>query len=146
MKPEKRSSFTRLSSFAILVIFALCPVVIFSQDNDYSLKSSDGELGMTVSRSEEGIEIALMFSHATQFEYVVIERSSDAMNNFSQIKYIKFNESANDEVVIVKRDTYPLSTSDDVYYRVKTITKEGVSRVYPSVRLPGLHKDGKGKY
>lgn len=117
-----------------------------AQSTDFMLKSPDNEIGMSVSREKDGIEIALMFTHASQYEYVVVERSGDALNNFSQIKYIKFNESANDSVVIVKRDLYPQTLSSDVYYRVKTISKEGISRVYPSVRLPGLHSTGKGHY
>ncbi len=117
----------------------------FSQNNDYFLKSSDNEVAIEVSRGAEGIEIALLFTRASQFEFVTIEKSADAQNNFSQCKYIKFNESANDSVVIVKRDVYPLNASEDVYYRVKTITKEGVSRVYPAVRLPGLHDTKKLK-
>lgn len=132
--------------FGVAGIILLFPTIGVAQNIDYMLKSSDNEIGMSVSREKEGIEIALMFTHASQYEYVVVERSGDALNNFSQIKYIKFNDSANDSVVIVKRDLYPQTVSNDLYYRVKTISKEGISRVYPSVRLPGLHPNGKGHY
>jgi len=74
---------------------------------------------------------------------ISIEKSADALNGFSQCKYIKFNESANDSVLIIKRDVYPLAASEDVYYRVKTVTKEGVSRAYPPVRLPALNSKKK---
>lgn len=129
-----------------LFVFALCIFpgnYLFSQGNDYFLKSADHEFAMEVSRGEKGIDIALMFSKASQYEYVMIEKSADAQNGFSQCKYIKFNDSANDSVVIVKRDTYPLTGSEDVFYRVKTITKEGVSRAYPAVRLPAIRDDKK---
>jgi len=46
-------------------------------------------------------------------------------------------------VLIIKRDVYPLAASEDVYYRVKTVTKEGVSRAYPPVRLPALNSKKK---
>ncbi len=124
---------------ASLLLFMVVSAGAFSQTSDYSLKSPDHEFAMEVSRGEYGIEIAILFTKASQFEYVTIEKSGDSQNNFGQCKYIKFNESANDSVIIVKRDTYPLTASEDVYYRVKTITKDGVSRVYPAVRLPGLH-------
>lgn len=137
-----KNLFLKISTFFLLIASAYPS---FSQNNDYFLKSSDNEVAIEVSRGAEGIEIALLFTKASQFEYVTIEKSADSQNNFSQCKYIKFNESANDSVVIVKRDVYPLNASDDVYYRVKTITKEGVSRVYPAVRLPGLHDTKKQK-
>ncbi len=123
----------------IVALFTFSSSIVFSQSSDYFLKSTDQELAIEVSRSNNGIEIAIFLTKASQFEYVLIEKSADPQNGFSQCKYIKFNESANDSVVIVKRDVYPLTASEDVYYRVKTITKDGASRVYPSVRLPGLH-------
>ena len=127
-----------------LVRYFICSMLLFvspflfSQSSDYFFHSSDNEVAMELSRSELGINIALLFFKASQFEYVLIEKSADAQNSFSQCKYIKFNESANDSVVIVKRDVYPLTSNEDVYYRVKTVTKEGVTRIYPPVRLPGL--------
>lgn len=124
---------------SFIFLFMISAVGAFSQNNDYFLKSSDNEVAIEVSRGDGGIDIAVVFTKASQFEYVMIEKSADSQNGFSQCKYIKFNESANDSVTIVKRDVYPLNASDDVYYRIKTITKDGVSRVYPSVRLPGLH-------
>lgn len=130
----------------LVFVFALLLTVadkVQAQSNDYFSKSPDNEVALEVSRGAEGIEIALLFTKASQFEFVVIERSSEAINNFSQIKYIKFNDSAKDSVVIVKRDTYPLMAAEDVYYRVKTITKEGVTRTYPSARLPAIKDDRK---
>lgn len=126
----------------IAVLSVGIPVLGFSQ-TDYFSKSADNEVALEVSRGDTGIHIALLFTKASQFEFVVIERSSNAMTNFSQIKYIKFNDSANDSVVIVKRDTYPLMAAEDVYYRVKTITKEGVTRTYPPARLPAISDDKK---
>ena len=124
----------------LFFLFLLFSAAGFSQSSDYFFHSADSEVAMELSRTELGINIALLFSKASQFEYVLIEKSADAQNSFSQCKYIKFNESANDSVVIVKRDVYPLSSSSDVYYRIKIITKEGITRIYPSVRLPGLRE------
>ena len=134
------------SSFSIFSIPALLLLTIssaFSQSSDYQLMSSDNEFAMQLFREIDGIDISLLFTKASQFEYISIEKSADALNGFSQCKYIKFNESANDSVLIIKRDVYPLAASEDVYYRVKTVTKEGVSRAYPPVRLPALNSKKK---
>lgn len=111
---------------------------VFSQANDFFMKSSDDELAIEVSRGAQSVTIALYFTKASQYESVLIERSDNQQLNFSQCKYIKFNESAKDTVVLSKKDNYPMPFSNDIYYRVKTITKEGVTRIYPSVRLPGV--------
>ncbi len=134
------------SSFSVFYIPALLLVTFssaFSQSSDYQLKSSDTEFAMQLFRESDGIDISLLFTKASQFEYVSIEKSAAAQNGFSQCKYIKFNESANDSVLIIKRDLYPLAASEDVYYRVKTVTKEGVTRTYPPVRLPALNSEKK---
>jgi hypothetical protein len=128
---------------SLLFLLFLLPFILFAQADDYTMRSADNEVGMEVNRGDKYVEVTILLTRASQFDCVMIERSGDAQNNFSQCKYIKFNESANDSVVIVKRDTYPFSPVDDVFYRLKTITKEGVTRIYPSVRLPGLKEDKK---
>jgi hypothetical protein len=35
----------------------------------------------------------------------------------------------------MKTDKYPLPASMDAYYRIKTVTKDGITRTYPSVAL-----------
>ncbi len=111
---------------------------LFSQSTDYFMKSGDDELAIEVTRGKQCVDIALFFTKASQYESVLIERSDNQQLNFSQCKYIKFNDSASDTVVLSKRDSYPMPFVNDIYYRVKTITKDGVTRIYPSVRLPGV--------
>ncbi len=135
-----KSSFP-IFSVAALLLFTFSSA--FSQSADYKLSSSDNEFSMQLFRESDGVDISLLFTKASQFEYISIEKSADAQNGFSQCKYIKFNESANDSVLIIKRDVYPLAASEDVYYRVKTVTKEGVTRAYPPVRLPALRDEKK---
>lgn len=134
-----KAKLLRISGTYLLLVMLMVIVVSgYSQNNDYSFKSADQEVGMTVTRVQGGVDISLMLSKASQFDFVLIEKSTDAKNGFGQCKYIKFNESANDSVVIIKRDAYPTSSVEDMYYRIKTVTREGITRTYPSVRLPGL--------
>lgn len=122
-----------------LVLLMLSGNLLHAQ-SDYFFKSADGELAMELSREGQSVNIALFLTNASQFEEVMIERSLDAFNNFGQCKYIKFNGSAQPNVVIVKRDDFPLTSVDEAYYRIKTVSTEGVTRIYPSVRLPGLRE------
>lgn len=126
------------------ILVVICSFVIFistnAQTTDFFLKSPDGELAIELSREQQSVNIALFISNAQQFESVSIERSLDSQNNFGQCKFIQFNQSAQPNVVIVKKDAFPLTYVDEVYYRVKTISTDGVTRIYPSVRLPGIRE------
>lgn len=125
----------------LLLLFFCCALSVnslFSQANDYFMKSADGEVALEVARGEQSVDMALYFSKASGYDCVMVERSADQQFNFSQCKYVKFNNSANDRVVIVQKDTYPMPFANDVFYRLKTISRDGVTRIYPSVRLPGL--------
>lgn len=128
---------SRFGGLIILLTGLFAGVNVFSQ-TDYFLSSSDDEIAIELTREQQTVNIALFLFKASKFEFVSIERSLDAQNNFSQCKYIKFNESAQDSVVIVKKDLYPQSNVDAVYYRVKTVTRDGATRIYPSVRLPAI--------
>lgn len=131
-------------SFPKPILVVICSFVIFistnAQTTDFFLKSPDGELAIELSREQQSVNIALFISNAQQFESVSIERSLDSQNNFGQCKFIQFNQSAQPNVVIVKKDAFPLTSVDEVYYRVKTISTDGVTRIYPSVRLPGIRE------
>lgn len=121
-----------------LVFLLLNTVAAVGQSPDYFLKTSDGELAMELSRGSQSINIALFFFKASELEQVIIERSLDSQKNFNQCSYVSFNESAKDSTVIVKKDIYPISVAGSVFYRVKVVNREGITRTYPSVRLPGI--------
>jgi hypothetical protein len=124
---------------ALLVLFfSLFLAGPLSAQTDFSMQSADGIVAVEVSRGAKGVEITMHFTNATQIDNVMIEKSGDPQNGFSQCRYVKFNETGSDSVTMVKRDSYPYTASQDVYYRVKIITKDGASRVYSSVRLPGV--------
>ena len=129
-----------MRKFLPFILLLALPFSIFPQTPNFTLESSDGEFAMELSRSGYSVMIVLMFTHATKFDYVSIERSPMESTNFTQCKYIGFNETANDSVIIKELDKYPLPATQEVFYRIKTITKEGISRTYPSVRLPAIKR------
>ncbi len=132
--------FTLNNLFCKAVVTALffASVDTFAQTPDYFLQTSDGALAVELSRGDKVINIAMMFFKASELDYVVVERSLDSQLQFNQCGYVKFNDSAKDTVVMVKKDLYPFSTVGAVFYRVKAVSKEGATRIYPSVRLPAL--------
>jgi len=93
---------------------------------------------MQLSRVEYKVMVALYFTRASQFAYVSIERSMEEKRGFRQCKYIQLGAGVNDSIVLVEHDKYAIPASEDAFYRLKTISIEGVIRTYPPVRLPGL--------
>ena len=131
------------SRFVILTGALLCSLVSFSQASDYFLKTSDDEMSIELSQGKLNVNIKLCFFAASKYEYLIIERSDGSQTGFSQCKYVKFEDNTADSVVISKTDEYPVTMARDVYYRIRTFTKEGASRIYPSVRLPGIRSENK---
>lgn len=102
---------------------------------DYKLSSMDGEFTMQVSREEREVKIVVEFRDATQLSQVVVEKSDDIKNEFRQCAYIDLKTDLKKGNVAEKRDKYSRIYSDS-YYRLRTVTKEGIERAYPAVRLP----------
>lgn len=125
-----------LVSFMLLSFGILVPAK--AQPEDYLLKSTDEELTMELSRKDYVVKVALTFAHAKQLDYAVIERSTEPNAGFRQCKHINLSDQTRDSVCIAANDNYPLAATQNVYYRIKTVTKEGVSRTYPAIRLPAV--------
>lgn len=111
-----------------------------AQGTDYTLMSSDNQIAMEIARAQYGINITVILNNARELDYVSVEKSAEPIVGYRQCKYIELNKTTEDSVVIVQHDVYPLVYSEDVFYRVKTVSKEGIARTYPSVRLPGYAK------
>ena len=116
-------------------IFSLSFPTSTVQTEDYKLSSVDGEFTMVVSRENQEVKILLHFREASQFSYVLIEKTDEIKNEFRQCAYIDIDEEKAKNDVIEKRDKYPRMYNAS-FYRLRTVTKEGIERTYPSVRLP----------
>lgn len=107
-----------------------------AQVPDYIMKSSDDAFVVEVYHSGTRVKITLQFTDSSQYNYVTIERSIDPVVHFSQCKYLAPDKAKDSKRIYHLEDAYPLSTSQDLFYRIKTVSAEGVTRVYPPVRLP----------
>lgn len=108
----------------------------FAQTPDYIMQAGDGAFVMEVYRADGSIKLLVQLNNPADYSYITIERSLDNQNSFSQCKYFVPKEEKTVHGAITKDDVYTLSSSKDVYYRIKTVTADGVSRTYPPVRLP----------
>lgn len=117
------------------VFFVFPPPNSTAQSEDYKISSIDGEFTMEVSRESQEVKILLHFRDATQYSYVLIEKTDEIKNEFRQCAYIDIDEEKTKDGLIEKRDKYPRLYNAS-FYRLRTVTKEGIERTYPPVRLP----------
>jgi hypothetical protein len=93
-------------------------------------KSPDDRVAMDIQRGKGDVQLRVQLSEAGQYDQLIIERSTDALNYFASCKQLSASQIKGDNVQV---DNY--ATSKDVYYRIKTISKDGVVRAYPAILL-----------
>lgn len=98
-------------------------------------KSTDEELSFDVERGKGEVLMHLLVKDLTQYHHIVIERSAETANYFGKCKYISCADQTTKDGYIQEADRFPYSPAKDVYYRVKTVTNDGVERAYPPVLL-----------
>src|SRR3954470_21327853 len=126
------SAHLRAIAFAL---FTLLGTQAQAQSEDYKQSSLDGEFMMEVSRDKHEVKIVLHFTDATQYNHAMIEKTDELKSDFRQCAYVDLAEEK--ATAIEKRDRYP-RVSTDSYYRLRTVTKDGIVRTYPPVRLPAM--------
>ncbi len=125
----------------ILVLFnVLCLITLTfaagsSADTENSFSSTDEEVALSVLRVNGEVKLNIQLKDITQFDHILVERSAETPNYFGKCKYISCADEKSDNSRICEKDRYPFSAAKDVYYRIKTVTKDGVERAYPSVLL-----------
>mgnify|MGYP001556799556 CR=1 FL=1 len=101
-------------------------------------KSADDEVALDVQRGTGDVKLSLQVKDITQYNHIVIERSAENLNYFGKCKYILCSSVKMKDGKIVESDNYPYSATKDVYYRIKTVTNDGVERAYPAVLLAAV--------
>ena len=106
-------------------------------NNNNGYKSPDEEVIFKLERSAGEVKLHVSIKDVALLDHVVIEKSLESLDYFGDCKYISciapklsgiFNET----------DKYPYSATKDVYYRVKTVTKDGIERAYAPILLPAI--------
>ncbi len=100
----------------------------------------DSEFMMQVSRIRNEVIITITFNDSLVFDYAAIERKADFNAEFSQCKYISYDEVKTKGRHLVKKDTYAYAGANDVMYRIKLVTREGAQRIFPAINLPAVIK------
>jgi hypothetical protein len=95
-----------------------------------------------VIRDLNAVKIYLLVDDIEQYEQILIERSDEAQTNFSQCKLLMVGRGKYPNNYVELTDHYPFSSKMSNLYRVKTITSDGIIRMYAPVTIiiPELKK------
>lgn len=122
---------------AIMFVAAL-PLLSFGQaetSSEYAFKSIDEEVAMEVERGRGEVLLHVMVKDIEQYDHIIIERSAESGSYYGKCKYISCAEAKTNNGYMLQKDKYPFAANKDVFYRIKTVTKDGIERVYPAVLL-----------
>jgi len=127
--------------FITIVWLFACSPVVFSQaaqEKSYSFQSLEDEVSLQVERNGGEVKLRLFIKDITQYDHLLVERSAETPNYFGKCRYISSAEVKPVNGYLLQYDRYPYASNKDVYYRIKTVAKDGVERIYPAVLLPAL--------
>lgn len=94
---------------------------------------------MEAIRIQESVKVYVLVDDIEQYEQVLIERSDEFGINFSQCKLINVEKGKYRNNYLELTDKYPVSTKMATMYRIKTITSDGIIRMYPAVPVTKSH-------
>lgn len=110
-----------------------------SNTNEHTFKR-DGDVALDVERINGKVNIHIKAVDVKQYETIIIERGAGETAHFSRVKYIVPSKDGINSDYFVKEDSYPMSAKADSYYKITTISKDGVERSYPPIQLPSVEK------
>lgn len=127
-----------LRHLACIMMVGAATSTVSAQNGDNILVATDSEFVMQVVREKGEITLTINFAPTSTFDYMTIERKPFGETNFSQCKYVTYADVKAADMKVKRKDTYPLPRTDDVLYRLKITTKEGIIRIFPPIRLAAL--------
>lgn len=129
----------RLSIFIVMsMVFSSLMLKAQGENSNGIYKSVDEEVGLEVFRGTGEVKLLIQVKDISQYHHIVVERSAETPNYFGKCKYISSEGVKLTDGKISEADRYPYSAAKNVYYRIKTVTNDGVERAYPAVLLPAI--------
>lgn len=148
-----------INKLTLILIALLATVSIYAQQSVQSAylekinkqlphKFKDLKTGATleVVRDKGVVRIYLLVDDIEQYDRIFVERGGDdKQNSFSQCKEIEIDKGKFKNNYVEVTDQYPLSSQMSNQYRIKTVTNEGIVRIFPPVAIELLAEANSGK-
>ena len=136
-----------MKGFYFFLILSVCiPAMLSAQPDAEHLRMVNKNLphkfkairtGATIEviRDLNAVKIYVIIDDIEQYEQVLIERSDEMQTNFSQCKLLMVGKGKYPDNYLELTDHYPFSSKMTNLYRIKTITSEGIIRMYAPVPI-----------
>src|SRR5258708_3268052 len=117
---------------ALLIVTSYVGVNAQDESPKGIYNSVDDEVSLEVQRGTGEVKLLLQIKDINQYHHIMVERSAETPNYFGKCKYISPENLKLIDGKISEADRYPYSATKNVYYRVKTVTNDGIERAYPA--------------
>lgn len=104
----------------------------------HEFKSTDREVNFDIERKSGEVELYFQSSAFKDYDEILVERSGADNGSYSVCKTIEVSQVKIAGDYYKTADKYPMTAQKDCYYRIKTISKEGIMKTFPPVLLSAL--------
>ena len=97
---------------------------------------SNNDVSLEVERLDADVQLHLFSQNMKNVDVIYIEKSKDPTGGFTRCSTIKVSEhlvKSKNYISIVDQNPYDATT--DCYYRIRTVTASGATKIYPVVGL-----------
>ena len=127
----------------MIILVAMCGVSIniycsTAASDKHEFKSSYNDINFDIERKMGEVVLHFQSSLFKNYDEIIVERSSENSGGFSACKIINLAEVKVDGDYYRTSDKFPVSAKMSSYYRLKTISKEGITKTFPPIELPTL--------
>jgi hypothetical protein len=135
---QNRENVKQTLAVITILILILSSYMTHAQTPAGTFKSVDEEVGLEVHRGNGDVKLTVQVKDIKQYHHIVVERSAESPNYFGKCKYISCATASLADGKLMESDRYPYAATKDVYYRIKTVTNDGIERAYPPVLLAAV--------
>lgn len=104
-----------------------------------AFKNTSYDVNFEVDRGKGEVIFYFLSEHMGDYEQIIVERGGQN-GGFIPCKTINMADQKVEEGYFTNADKFPTSAKQDAYYRIKTITKEGITKTFPPVLLAALER------
>lgn len=105
----------------------------------HEFKSTDREINFDIERKAGEVELFFQSAAFKDYDEILVEKCGEDNGVYSVCKTIEVSQIKINGDYYATSDKYPTTSQKDCYYRIKTISKEGIMKTFPPVLLVARH-------
>jgi hypothetical protein len=115
---------------------APAPESVAAQKNWLFKPIKDNDVSLEIERLGGNVQMYLYSQNMKGVDLIYVEKSKDPTNGFSRCKTVKVSDhQVKSKNYISVVDDSPYDSNTDSYYRIRTVSASGSTKIYPVVGL-----------